>query len=140
MYSISVTKIKEITMDRQKAQMVRSLVEKEFSKILKKHGLSIEMGTARYTDTCLSAKITIVDGDGDSTNKKSFETDRAYLAGFKIGGENPAGKIFKAPSGREFEIVRFDGRKKKYPVICKCMADGKSYKFAAKTVISGIEA
>jgi hypothetical protein len=126
-------------MDRKTAKKVRTIIEKELNKILKKHGLSVEMGNARFTDTCLTTKITIADGDGESTNKSTFETDKAYMAGFRIEGPNPAGKVFTSRCGKKYEVVRFDSKKRKYPVICKCITDGALYKFAAESVIKSLE-
>ena len=124
-------------MTKTEVKEIRSIVEKALTKSLKSKGYSVDLGNIRYTDTDIMSKITISKGSNADADKRSFETDHAYWCGFKIGGKNPAGKTFTS-NGSKFKIVRFDSKKRKYPVICTKKSDGKSYKFAVDTILENI--
>jgi len=124
-------------MTKTEVKEIRSIVEKALTKSLKGRGFSVDLGNIRYTDTDIMSKITISKGSNADADKRSFESDRAYWSGFKIGGENPAGKTFTS-RGSKFTVVRFDSKKRKYPVICTKNSDGKTYKFTVDAVVKYI--
>lgn len=105
--------------------------DKTLSDLLDEYGFKMEQGNIRYDDFQMSFKVTFKDGgdlDEEDFKRKEFEKMARHFMG--IDSED-YGQIFES-HGRKFKIVALNKRAKKYPLITKCLDDGKQYKMPLK--------
>lgn len=118
---------------REMVEQIREQIETAINGVAEEYGLSVQIGTIRFTQTNLRAQIELAATgmDGVVENKEAHEF-RCCCVLYRLKPDD-LGKWFRSSSGRDMKVVGLTRRSKKYPVICQS-ADGSRYKFAADMV------
>jgi hypothetical protein len=97
--------------------------------IEKKYGVKISRsrGTFNSTNYTLKLEIYTLDNDGKAVDKY-----RDAFAQIQLGPW--LDKVFTDAWDRKFQIVGWDRKAHKYPVLAKSQEDGKTYKFQMKHI------
>lgn len=121
-------------MDREKAKMVRSEMEKALNEMGQKHGLKFSLGTISFTDTDFSVRVRGMDSNY-TTASNLMEVDwNRYKSRYPELSGIVLGQRFRSDKGDVFSIVGLKPRNRKYPVIAKRETDGKQFKFSTYAV------
>ena len=95
-----------------------------------KYGLVVSLGGIRYSPTSFTAKIECKEGDSkDDVNEKDF-----YANCSKYGLSKDAYDRRFTFQGKSYIIVGIRPSKRRYPICCQCVEDGKTYGFTAELV------
>jgi len=97
----------------------------------KKYGVKIDLGSISYDDTSFHGKMTCTKLSETGVKLDKTVTDFDFLK-VLLGLKANIGDVFVA-QGKKLTISGLDGKKPKYPVICKG-EDGKSYKVGVSMV------
>ena len=102
----------------------------------KKFGIVIEVGGASYGqhDATFKVKLSILDEAGDSKADKSNFMSYALHRGFDTAD---FGRDFTS-KGRQFKIVGWNRRARKYPVIVKEIATGDAWHFSVSAILRAL--
>lgn len=121
-------------MDRNKCQLIRKELDAlkwVFADIEKKFGVKVGFGSASYTDSNVSFKLEINEVASDGTVMNREADAFKQLAPFYGLEASDFGRTFQM-HGKTFKVVGLKSRAQKMPILCE--ADGKRYKFDARTV------
>lgn len=107
--------------------------------VASKHGIAVNIGTARYTSTSATFKLEVrtcgTDSDGGlSVDAADF---KRFCAMFGMTPDM-LGKQFRSWDGKLYTIVTVKPNNRKYPVIAT-NANGKRFKFPVAQVMQSIQ-
>ena len=121
METITTTAIRTINND----------IKEAIQSVAAKHGVSIKLGNTRYTTDNYSTKLEVaVIKNGKVVTQKSSDFD-LYKESFGVNA-NLGDKFYDR--GEEYEITGLAPRSTKYPILCKNLHNGKTYKFPVDEV------
>ncbi len=128
-------KIKKFTKDN--LGYLREELNHALERVGREYGIAFEVGNIKYAPDTFHTKITAIIVNGEADNKEDidktkFEKD-ANQHGIFYGFTKEDYRKKFTYGGRDFELVGFNAKAKKYPFIGEGK-DGKRYKFP-KTII-----
>lgn len=105
---------------------VRDELEKALKDVSARTGVDIKLGAIHYNDITFTASLK---GTVHAIGDKSGE-QLAYEQGVarKGGKADSFGKTFTM-NGKQYKIVAYDSKAKKYPIIARDLNSGVNYKF-----------
>ena len=119
--------------DREACRIITGEVNEAITAIAKRHGLVLTLGKgAKFSGSSVTATYTVsteVITASGGTAPSSF-TRLAPSFGLS---PDAFGKQFLS-GGRWFEVVGINPSAHKFPIMAKCISDGKTYKFHATDV------
>ena len=120
--------------DLSEAKRIRAILEKELPEILSKHGLTCNLGNSKYDASSLTfTKMRISFEGAASETETALVNELKYRATSDWMTELDATKIATLNNLR-YSLTGFKPRNRKYPFICKNLANGKDYKFTEEAV------
>ncbi|MBU1248691.1 MAG: hypothetical protein KKB70_08335 [Proteobacteria bacterium] len=99
-----------------------------------KHGITFSLGNISFNPESWSTKLTCVvatlDGNGDTLSAKETKAKQDWNHYAKLGvvPEGLVGKTFVSRS-KKYVVMGYLPRCTRFPILCKCLADGTSTKF-----------
>lgn len=112
------------TFTNSNLKTIRADIADALNAVNKKHGITLNLGNIRYSDSEFSGKLT-GSGATNSTDVARLKFEK-YAISFGIKAK-AFGEIFTS-RGDTFKIVGIKERSYKYPVLAKNVANGKTYK------------
>lgn len=114
-------------------EKVREL-RKELDDLLKDfgddHGLKLSIGNIQFDDTGFKTKLDVREGSSDEeVQRKEWEK---YCILFGLNSNDFRKKVFF--QGQEFELIGFNTRAHKFPIIGKEVSSGKTFKLPRTAV------
>ena len=111
---------------------LRDSMQNALAEFEQKFDVKVHVSHARYTATSINFKVevaNIVDGQVKDQETVDFE-NRCLIYGFK---PEDLGSRFTS-QGETYSITGLSRRAHKYPILCKQIRTGKTFKFPARTV------
>jgi len=116
--------------DKQLLADFRKDFEETVKSLEQKYGLVISLGSIRYSPDSFEAKIECKEGESrDDVNEKEF---KIYCKTYGLQPEDYDRRF--AFQGKSYVIVGVRPSRRKYPICCQCVEDGKTYGFTASLV------
>jgi len=106
-------------------EMNAALVE-----LAKGRGVTVKVGSARYTDDDVTFKVTVA-LDGFDRDKHDFE-NCCFVFGLK---KSDHGRMFNY-AGFDYTLQKLKPRSPKFPIVARKNADGKIYKLPERSIES----
>lgn len=110
------------------ARKLRAQLEVYCKEISEQLGMDVKLGNASYNANSITFKLELAEID-DSGEVLSKEVTRFKLQAdlYHLKPED----LFKQfhANGRTYTVKGLDTRSYKYPILCYCEEDGKTYKF-----------
>ena len=125
------------TFNRTVVKDLQQELQTKLSELEESLGAKIHVGNASFTPNHVTFKVevaNIVDGQAKTKEVVDFE-DLCQYYGF---APKDLGRTFVS-QGETFEIVGLARKARKYPIICKNVANGKRYKFPIYAVAQGLD-
>jgi len=125
-------------MSRDNCSAIAIRIDEKLEELGKELGVSIKTGNGTYKkqEVTFKLKVSILDESGES--KQGFEDFIRYALSFGFNKED-FGKDFtskgRISKGRQFKIVGWDRRKRKYPVVVKEIHTGELWYFPPRSVL-----
>ncbi len=131
--------------DRSTMQEVRIILTEALNKIQKEHGVTLSVGTMRFTPNDFSCKLqgSVIGGADIVPKAKKYDslTLLAFMSGYKgVMSDEDVNKEFKTSEWAKdtYIILGCSHRSSKYPIIAKDKRTGKEYKFRFVDVARGL--
>lgn len=103
--------------DKNACLKLRADLDEVLQKYAKEHGITIEIGSMKYTDNNIEFKAEAVVQGGKSFREEQRESNlETYLQMYNLKRENDL-----------YEIIGFDTRKWKKPFVLRGKKDNKTY-------------
>lgn len=116
--------------DRQTLENFRQDFKDAMEALEQKYGFVIELGRITYTATSFTGKLEVNEGESkDEVNEKEF---KQYCHWFGLD-EQDYDRRFSF-DGKDYIVIGIRPSKRKYPIACQCVQDGKTYGFTADLV------
>ena len=112
-----------MALDRSKLREIAADMQKALELVLKRHGVEVEIGGARFTDVEATYKVRIFSGSKD--NAKQVEWNK-YCVLFGMRPED-FGKTFTS-NGETYTIDGLNLKAKRMPILAT-RSDGSGFKF-----------
>lgn len=126
------------SLNRNNIKMVRNNLQNDLNQVGAKYGLSIELGSIRYSENDLTSKIKVVVLNGANSN----DADKIYFENNcnRYGlNENDFDRAISLHDGTRCYICGIKPQNKKYPIIVKNEFN-KKYKLSSYHVRECIKA
>lgn len=131
--------------DKATAVMLGDEIMEAVNKIAEKYGLQAKRGGGRYGDSeykLNNVTLFVSGSDGDSGNSRYTPTQlRSFKVNFDMRkGMNGMSEVnvgdtyFDRSKGADMVVVGWDTKKRKYPCLVECVADGSSYKMTPNSL------
>ena len=116
--------------DRQTLDNFRQDFEKAMEALEKQYGFIIDLGSITYSATSFYGKLEVHEGDSrDDLNEQEF---KAYCKMYGLDSEDYDRRF--TYGGKDYIIIGIRPSKRKYPISCQQVQDGKSYAFTADMI------
>lgn len=110
-------------------------MEQALKAVAEKHGVSIEVGSARFTSQNATFKVQIaVIGKGGVADTREAQDFRIFATSYGLSPDD-LGQIFPY-GGKELTIVGLSRKSAKYPILCK--RDGQDVRLPVESVVGGL--
>ena len=121
-------------MDIRAIKRIRDILAEELPGILEPHGLTFSVRNAKYDDDSVTFTGFTISLEGAlSDMEKHLTKELEDRAKYDWLVELDATKVATS-RGKNYSLVGFKPRNRKYPFICKNAANGKNYKFTTEAV------
>ena len=122
------------TMDVPAIKRIREILTEELPGILEPYGLTFAMKNAKYDDDSVTFTGFTISLEGAlSDMEKHLTRELKDRAEYDWLVELDVTKV-AASRGKNYSLVGFKPRNRKYPFICKDASNGKNYKFTKDAV------
>jgi small-conductance mechanosensitive channel len=111
--------------NKENLKNIRQDITESLKEISEKYGIEISVGNISYHETQMSFPVKAIVLNENTNGKKEMFKRACVFYGLT---ESDFGKRFVSNS-KTFEVDGLDPKKNKYPLIAKCLTDGKKYKF-----------
>jgi len=125
-------------------KIVRDMIQKKLDE-LQEMGITVQLGSIRYTDSSLTAKVNAEPVMKTLMNPKDLFAKECHLYGLKKEDYKETFTIPTRKGLKEVTFVKFDASKRKYPVIVKSTKINAQFKMSvfdfrkyASQMVSGI--
>lgn len=116
--------------DRQTLDNFRQDFEKAMEALEKQYSFIIDLGNITYSATSFYGKLEVHEGDSrDDLNEQEF---KAYCKTYGLDPEDYDRRF--TYGGKDYIIIGIRPSKRKYPISCQQVQDGKSYTFTADMI------
>jgi hypothetical protein len=115
----------------KKLDALRSDLNKALEAVTKKHGITIDIGTMRYSDDDVKVSLDMRTVKAGEEGMSRSEAD--YKAACVFNPTLPKYGSRFTSRGKVYTICGYSSRARKYPVLAK-NANGTTYKFTVETV------
>ncbi len=119
--------------NKENLKSMRDEINANLKELGESYGISFKVGNISYSETEFKAslKCTIALNETELADKEKND----FTANCLFFGLSPEdyGKEF-VNSGKTFQIKGLKFNSRKYPILAKCLADGKTYKFAEDSI------
>lgn len=118
-------------MEKATLKLIREDINKALEEVAKKYDMTMKLGNISYDELGFTGKVLaqLNEIDGKQPSQVNFEK-YCELYGLQATDYN---KEFNR-NGKTFIVKDIKTTSRKYPVICECKQDGKSYKFVVEDV------
>lgn len=113
---------------------VQADIKAALEAVMNKHGISIEFGGIRYSNSNYTSKMSVNVGNAEDAARTKFAS-MCHLFGLK---PEDFGREFTTSSGKTFTITGINPGRRKYP-ISGVSPRGAKYKFTEDQVIRGLK-
>ena len=127
-------------MNRLKVTVLRDAIEKAMKDIERDHGVTLELGRARFSAEAVRFQFNLVENatatDGSSVKVSLKEVD--FRQNYRRFGLelSDLGRVFLC-QGQKYTIVGSKRRNHRYPILANDV-NGKSFKFPVAAVVAGL--
>ena len=116
--------------DRQTLDNFRQDFKKAMETLEKQYGFIIDLGSITYSDTSFYGKLEVHEGDSrDDLNEQEF---KAHCKMYGLDYDDYDRRF--TYGGKDYIIIGIRPSKRKYPISCQQVQDGKSYAFTASLI------
>ena len=116
--------------DNQTLTNFRQDFKKAMEALEKQYGFIIDLGDITYSATSFTGKLEVREGDSrDDLNEQEF---KMYCKMYGLDPEDYDRRF--TCDGKDYIIVGIRPSKRKYPISCQQVQDGKSYVFTADLI------
>jgi hypothetical protein len=120
------------TITRQTLKDIKEALTPQLESLGKQLGVDLKFGSGQYGATgYLKVEIAPISSDGHTVTAEA-RSFPLFCAAAGLEPEDLWG-TFRTRSGDEYQIVGYNTRAPKMPILCKKTSDGRSYKFSADT-------
>lgn len=106
--------------------------------IAKKYGYEVKRGSGKYDSSSYKMNNIEFFKPSDVAPHISVSRESGMAASFNaikrmygLGNVSVGDSYYSVKNGSEMKLVGWDSKKRKYPVIVQCVANGKTYKMSA---------
>ena len=123
------------TMDVPAIKRIREILAEELPGILEPHGLTFSVKNAKYDDDSVTFTGFTISLEGAVS-----EMEKHLARELEHRAENDWARValdttkVATSRGKNYSLVGFKPRNRKYPFICMNVANGKKYKFTTEAV------
>ena len=123
-------------MDTKKVNIIKADIKKALAAVEKKHNVLTHIGRITYSNHDMKFQMVVAESDGKADNFLAAQfLAKCHAYGFK---PEDLGKKVNI-SGDVHEIIGLKVRNRKYPIITKCLHNGKEYKLTQRTVAEALK-
>ena len=116
--------------DRQTLENFRKDFEKAMEALEKQYGFVIDLNRITYTSTSFTGKLEVHEGESkDEINEQEF---KKYCTLYGLSSEDYDRRF--TYDNKDYIIVGIRPSKRKYPISCQQVQDGKSYAFTVDLI------
>ena len=116
--------------DKQTLTNFRQDFKKAMEALEKQYGFIIDLGNITYSATSFSGKLEVHEGDSrDDLNEQEFKT---YCKMYGLDYDDYDRRF--TYDGKDYIIIGIRPSKRKYPISCQQLQDGKSYAFTVDLI------
>ena len=116
--------------DRQTLDNFRQDFEKAMETLEKQYGFIIDLGNITYSATSFYGKLEVHEGDSrDDLNEQGF---KAHCKTYGLDPDDYDRRF--TYGGKDYIIIGIRPSKRKYPISCQQVQDGKSYAFTVDLI------
>jgi hypothetical protein len=122
-----------MSFDRKALQALRPKIEKALQELAEAEGISIDLGSARFSSDNATFKLVLSTVNTDGTVNTKEGEDFKFYAPNRYGLKAEALDATFTRQGEQWTITGCKPRSTKYPILAK-NRNGKTYKFAPEDV------
>ena len=125
--------------DREAVREARDDLQRAVVDFEGSHGVEVKIGNAKFTDNNMVfvLEVALKDADGTAISKEAEDFKfHACRLGFKA---SDLGREFVSWNGKRFVVQGLARKNRKYPILAKCLDDGRTYKMTSEQVLKGFE-
>ena len=116
--------------DRQTLDNFRQDFKKAMEALEKQYGFIIDLGDITYSATSFTGKLEVHEGESkDEVNEQEF---KMYCKMYGLDPEDYDRRF--TYDGKDYIIIGIRPSKRKYPISCQQVQDGKTYAFTADMI------
>lgn len=116
--------------DKQTLTNFRQDFKKAMEALEKQYGFIIDLGNITYRATSFYGKLEVREGDSrDDINEQDF---KMYCKSYGLDPEDYDRRF--TYDGKDYIIIGIRPNKRKYPISCQQVQDGKSYSFTVSLI------